>query len=100
MSSQPQSPREEVEITMGYRSLGGQPDRLQKRTVKPAEGDAPPWDANTKYTVVGSDLDRVDGLAKASGRAKYSYDMTFPGMLHGMILRSPIARGKLTALDL
>ncbi|HZN40850.1 MAG TPA: xanthine dehydrogenase family protein molybdopterin-binding subunit [Planctomycetota bacterium] len=94
------TPRD-VEITVGYRALPGlKDDRLEKRTVKPADGDAPPWDANTKYTTVGSDIDRVDGLAKASGRAKYSYDVTFPGMLQAMILRSTAARGKLSGLEL
>jgi len=92
--------RDGVEITVGYRGLGGQPDRLEKRTVTPKDGDAPPWDANTKYTFVGSDHDRVDGIAKATGRAKYSYDVTFPGMLHAIVVRSTVARGKLTALDL
>ncbi len=100
MSREHTNPREGIEITVGYRGLGKEPDRLEKRTVLPAEGDAPPWDANTKFSVVGSDLDRVDGLAKASGRAKYSYDITFPGMLQAMILRSPIARGTLTGLEL
>lgn len=93
-------PRDGVEITVGHRGLGNLPDRLEKRTVKPAAGDAPPWDATTNFVTVGQDHDRVDGLAKASGRAKYAYDVTFPGLLHGAILRSPIARGKLTGLDL
>src|SRR5690606_19097045 len=93
-------PREKVEITVGYRSLGGQPDRLEQRTVDTAATDAPPWDANTKLQHVGGDLDRVDGYAKATGRAKYTYDITFPGMLQAMILRSPVARGTLTALEL
>jgi xanthine dehydrogenase YagR molybdenum-binding subunit len=93
--------REGVEITVGYRALpGGTEDRLEKRTVQPEPGDAAPWDANTKHTTVGTDLDRVDGLAKATGRAKYSYDMTFAGLLQGMILRSTVARGKLSKLEL
>ncbi len=100
MSSSPKQPLEQVEITVGYRGLGGQPDRLEKRTVELAEGDARPWDANTKFTTVGSDLDRTDGLAKASGRAKYSSDITFPGLQQAMILRSTVARGTLTGLDL
>ncbi len=91
---------EPVTIAVGYRGLPGQPDRLETRTVTPAEGDAPPWDANTAFTVVGSDLDRVDALAKASGRAKYSSDITFPGLLQALILRAPIAKGKLTGLEL
>jgi xanthine dehydrogenase YagR molybdenum-binding subunit len=95
------TPREGVEITVGYRALPGkeQQDRLEQRTVQPKDGDAPPWDANTKFQHVGSDHDRVDGLAKASGRAKYSYDITFPGLQQAMLLRSKIARGVLTGLD-
>ncbi|MBL8730200.1 MAG: xanthine dehydrogenase family protein molybdopterin-binding subunit [Planctomycetes bacterium] len=93
-------PRDEVQITVGYRGLGGQPDRLEPRTVKTADGDAPPWDANTELTAVGSDHSRVDGLAKATGRAKYTSDVTFPGLLQASILRSPVARGKLTGLEL
>ena len=101
MSSAPRTPPEGVEITVGYKALPGQgQDRFEKRTVTPAEGDVKPWDATTQFQTVGSDLDRVDGLAKASGRAKYSYDMTFPGLLQAMILRSKVARGTLTALDL
>lgn len=99
-ASAPRRAGEPVTITVGYRGLPGQPDRLETRTVTPADGDAPPWDANTTFRVVGSDLDRVDALAKASGRAKYSSDIAFPGLLQAKILRAPIARGKLTGLDL
>lgn len=93
-------PRKAVDIKVGYRGIGGQPDRIEQRTIEPAEGDAPPWDVDTKYRVVGTDLDRVDGIAKASGRAKYAYDVTFPGLQQAMILRSTVARGKLTGLEL
>lgn len=95
------TPRDPVEITVGYRALPapGLPDRFEGRTVTPDPADAPPWDTSTTFRVVGGDLDRVDGLAKASGRAKYAYDVTFPGLLQAMILRAPIARGRLTALD-
>lgn len=84
----------EVELKVGF------PGHYEKRKFQVPAGDAPPWDADTKFTVVGGDQQRVDGVAKASGRAKYSYDITFPGMLYGMILRSTIARGKLTGLEL
>lgn len=75
-------------------------DHVEARTFDVPDGDAPPWDATTKLQVVGTDHDRVDGVVKASGRAKYAYDVTFPGMLQAMILRAPIARGKLTGLEL
>ncbi|MBX3461558.1 MAG: xanthine dehydrogenase family protein molybdopterin-binding subunit [Planctomycetes bacterium] len=96
----PAGPRDGVEITVGYRGLGGMPDRLEARAVEPAEGDAPPWDANTPLRQVGGDHDRVDGLAKASGRAKYTSDVNLPGLLQAAILRAPIARGKLVQLEL
>jgi xanthine dehydrogenase YagR molybdenum-binding subunit len=88
------APREEVEIKVGFGK------HIETRRVKVPDGDAPPWDATTVHAIVGTDVDRVDGLLKASGRAKYSYDVTFPGLLQGMILRSPVARGKLTQLEL
>ena len=88
------------QITAGYRALPGGKDRLKELTVNPEEGDAPPWDANTAFETVGTDVDRVDGLAKASGRAKYAYDVTFPDLQQAMILRATIARGVLKGLDL
>jgi xanthine dehydrogenase YagR molybdenum-binding subunit len=92
------SPRDltppEKELKVGFGSL------VETRTFDVPDGDAPPWDATTKLTVVGSEANRVDGRDKASGRAKYAHDMSFPGMLQAAILRAPIARGKLVKLDL
>ena len=84
----------ERELAVGFGPL------VEKRTFDVPDGDAPPWDATTKLTVVGSEADRADGLMKASGRAKYAHDIALPGMLHAAILRSTIARGKLASLDL
>src|SRR5688500_15366631 len=44
---------------------------------------------------VGQNVARIDGLAKAAGTARYIDDLTFPGMLHGRTVRSPIASGRL-----
>jgi xanthine dehydrogenase YagR molybdenum-binding subunit len=91
----------ETEITVGYRALSPkQQDRLEKITVNPEDGDAPPWDALTNYQTVGTDVDRIDGMQKATGRAKYAYDINFPDLQQAMILRAPIARGVLTELNL
>jgi xanthine dehydrogenase YagR molybdenum-binding subunit len=87
-------PREELEITVGFGK------HTEKRKVTVPDGDAPPWDANTRFAVVGTDHDRVDGLLKASGRAKYTYDINLPGMLYGLIVRSSVPRGKLVSLEL
>ena len=98
--SAPQNPRE-VELTVGYRALPGMTeDRIEKLKVRPAEGEPPAWDAESEHRTIGTDVSRIDGLAKASGRAKYAYDVNLKDLQQAMILRASIARGKLTALDL
>src|SRR5262245_19829667 len=49
--------------------------------------------------LIGGKISRLDGPVKATGRAKYSYDINRPGMLHGVILRSPYARAKVKSID-
>src|SRR3954468_17681772 len=43
---------------------------------------------------------RVDGPVKATGQAKYPYDVNRPGMLHGRILRSPHPHARVVSVDL
>jgi xanthine dehydrogenase YagR molybdenum-binding subunit len=52
-----------------------------------------------KRRILGTRVKRLDGPAKATGRAKYSYDINRKGMLHGKILRSPHAHAKITSID-
>jgi xanthine dehydrogenase YagR molybdenum-binding subunit len=52
-----------------------------------------------KRRLLGTKITRLDGPDKATGRAKYSYDINRPGMLHGAILRSPHAHAKIKSLD-
>src|SRR5262249_44232664 len=49
--------------------------------------------------LLGTKVRRLDGPDKATGRAKYSFDVNRPGMLHGAILRSPYAHATITSLD-
>jgi xanthine dehydrogenase YagR molybdenum-binding subunit len=49
--------------------------------------------------LLGKKHTRIDGPAKATGTAKYSYDINRKDMLHGVILRCPYAHAKLTTLD-
>jgi xanthine dehydrogenase YagR molybdenum-binding subunit len=42
---------------------------------------------------------RLDGPAKVSGRAKYTYDIQRPGLLYGKILRCPHAHAKVGRVD-
>lgn len=48
---------------------------------------------------VGVPTPRIDGEYKVSGKAKYAVDVTFPDMLWGKILRSPISYGRIKNID-
>lgn len=53
-----------------------------------------------KLDVVGKRAPMLDALEKATGRARFTDDLTFPGMLHGKILRSPLPHAKIVQVDL
>ena len=48
---------------------------------------------------IGRDTPRVDGPLKVSGRAQYTSDFHFPGMLYAVPVEATIANGKITRLD-
>lgn len=48
---------------------------------------------------VGRAIPRVEGRAKVTGEAGYAADTLLPGMLHGCLLLSTIARGRITRID-
>ena len=52
-----------------------------------------------EYQVVGKPVERTDGRVKATGKARYAGDLIAPGMLHGKILRSPVAHAKILNID-
>jgi xanthine dehydrogenase YagR molybdenum-binding subunit len=58
------------------------------------------WPVAEKRSHIGKRISRIDGPLKATGAAKYSYDINRPGMLWARILGSPHARAKVTSIDL
>ena len=52
-----------------------------------------------EYSVVGKALPRVDGVAKATGQAEFTYDLVLPKMLWGKILRSPYPHARILNID-
>src|SRR5882757_10884755 len=56
-----------------------------------------PWPANRR--LIGTRVRRLDGPDKATGRAKYSFDINRPRMLHARILRSPHAHATIRSID-
>jgi xanthine dehydrogenase YagR molybdenum-binding subunit len=69
-----------------------------KTAAQPAKHEKYPWP--DKPILIGTRVPRLDGSVKATGRAKYSFDINRPGMLHGRILRSPHPRARIVSLDL
>jgi xanthine dehydrogenase YagR molybdenum-binding subunit len=57
------------------------------------------WPAGPRE-VVGRPAARNDGLARARGQARYTADVSFPGMLHAAVLRSPYAHARVKRIDL
>jgi xanthine dehydrogenase YagR molybdenum-binding subunit len=58
------------------------------------------WPDAEDRRLIGTPVLRLDGPAKSSGRAKYTYDLKPQGMLYGKILRCPHAHARITKLDL
>src|SRR6266852_6807502 len=50
--------------------------------------------------LIGTKIERLDGPDKATGRARYSFDINRPGMLHAMIVRCPYAHAKVKSVDI
>ncbi|ARP87889.1 xanthine dehydrogenase family protein molybdopterin-binding subunit [Bordetella genomosp. 9] len=50
--------------------------------------------------IIGRATPRIDGPLKVSGRASYTSDFHFPGMLYAVPVCSTIANGRIEALDL
>ena len=49
--------------------------------------------------IIGAPLRRVDGRPKVTGAARYAADNNLPGGVHGVLVTSTVARGRITALD-
>jgi xanthine dehydrogenase YagR molybdenum-binding subunit len=57
------------------------------------------WPAKDKAALIGGRQDRIDGLAKATGAAKYTYDINLDRMLIAKALGSPHAHCRIKSID-
>ncbi|HJW99229.1 MAG TPA: xanthine dehydrogenase family protein molybdopterin-binding subunit [Terriglobales bacterium] len=57
------------------------------------------WPEASKRKLIGKSMNRVDGPAKASGRAKYTYDIVRPNMLYGDSVKCPYAHARVKSID-
>ena len=66
--------------------------------ARPQQHPMYPWPEAPVY--LSKRIARLDGPDKATGRAKYSYDVLRPGQLYGQVLRSPHAHARVVSIDL
>src|SRR5689334_8550403 len=64
-----------------------------------AAPERPPvaWQKPGESRILGHEIRRLDGPLKLTGRAKYTYDVNLPGMLHARVLRSPYAAARIAS---
>jgi CO/xanthine dehydrogenase Mo-binding subunit len=74
--------------------------REETKVVELPSRNPTPWGDDAELHVVGQRVPRMDALEKVTGDARYTADVQLAGMLHVALLRAPIARGRVTTLDL
>ncbi len=59
----------------------------------------PQWKPRAELTLLNTDVMRVDGPAKVSGRAQYAHDMRLPRMVYARLLLCPLPSADVESLD-
>jgi len=62
--------------------------RFEERWVL-VEEEPEAWEDDRELSVAGTRVARLTGPRRASGAARYVSDITLPGMLQGVVVRSP-----------
>ena len=55
--------------------------------------------ADRQFKIVGTRPLRPDGIDKVTGKARFGADMSVPGMLYGIVLRSPHAHARINHIN-
>jgi xanthine dehydrogenase YagR molybdenum-binding subunit len=69
-------------------------------TPQPPQATTARWPPPAERIHIGKSIKRLDGPDKATGRAKYTYDIVRPGMLYGRLLDSPHPHARVRSIDL
>jgi len=85
--------------TTKHTMKAGTPAISQPLEVNITEGDLKPWDLDTKFKVVGKNHPRLDGPAKVTGKAKYTFDISLPGMLWAKMVRAKVPAAEIVKID-
>ena len=52
-----------------------------------------------QFTTVGRSIRRAEGMEKVTGKARFTADLDFPGLLEGRVLRSPFPHALIESID-
>lgn len=77
----------------------GYPGAEKDVAVEIHDQDALPWGLGAKLRSVGTDVPRLDGIAKATGAARYTFDVSRPRMAFAKALRCWRGHAKVLSVD-
>ncbi|HYK37869.1 xanthine dehydrogenase family protein molybdopterin-binding subunit [Alloacidobacterium sp.] len=61
--------------------------------------EPPVWPTNKDLKYVGQPVERWDGAAKVTGRARYTADVQLPGMLYAKFANASVPHAKVVSID-
>ncbi|MEM7079762.1 MAG: molybdopterin cofactor-binding domain-containing protein [Pseudomonadota bacterium] len=94
--------RNSLSTDNGHVISGGERHPYGKFVATAASLEVPvetPLKAASEFNYIGTDFTRLDGVSKSTGTAIYGIDVDVPGMLHGVIQRSPVAGAMVESFD-
>lgn len=71
--------------------------RQEERTIPADEPPVLPINKDLEY--IGKPIERWDGYAKVTGRARYTFDVQLPGMLYACFVNSTVPHAKIVSID-
>ena len=91
--SKPEAPKVAHTIRAGHAS---NPQPLEIHT---SADDPKPWDLDSALKQVKGRHPRLEAPQKVTGRAKYTYDLSLPGILWGKMVRAAVPAGEIVRID-
>ncbi len=72
---------------------------LQDESREVPVTEPPVWPINKDLKYVGQPVERWDGEAKVTGRARYTADIQLPGMLYAKFVNASVPHAKISSID-
>ena len=74
-------------------------ERLEQITRRVPLDEPPPLPENAKLKAIGKSIPRFDAVQKVTGRARYTFDVQFPGMLYARRVVSNVPHAHIKSID-